>query len=144
MRRIVTSTVIAAACLMLAACASTSSGSGAPKQSAAAAKPAATAVPGAPDAEFTLGSETIHPGHHRSAPVPHLAGKGLQAARGAARAAGFRSVRTYDIRGRGRTPASDRGWRVCTQTPGFGRARTDITLTLGVVRSEEDCFGGDE
>ncbi|MFF4952067.1 hypothetical protein [Streptomyces chattanoogensis] len=144
MRHTITSTVIAAACLTLAACASTPSGLSAPKRTTAAARPAATTVPPTPDTAFTLGSDTVHPGKHQSAPVPHLAGKGLQAARDAARAAGFRSVRTYDMQGRGRTPASDRGWKVCTQAPGFGRARTDITILLGVVRNEEECFGGDE
>ncbi|MFE0380617.1 hypothetical protein ACFW1M_34785 [Streptomyces inhibens] len=136
--------VITAACLALAACTAEPSGPKASAQRTSSPTPASstpdTAAPLGPEAKFTLGSGN----GHANAPVPHLAGQGLRAARDTARAAGFRSIRTYDVRGRGRTPSSDRNWKVCTQMPGgFGRISTDTTILLGVAKREEGCSGND-
>ncbi|WP_407547828.1 hypothetical protein QOM21_02420 [Streptomyces sp. Pv4-95] len=143
-------TVIAAACLALAACTAESSGSAQSPQRASSPTPATatpdTEAPLGPEEKFTLGSGSgkgSSNGNRRtSAPVPHLTGQRLPAARDEARAAGFRSIRTYDMHGEGRTPSSDRGWKVCTQTPGeFGRIGTDTTILLGVAKNDEGCYG---
>ncbi|MEV0370170.1 hypothetical protein AB0I10_10130 [Streptomyces sp. NPDC050636] len=140
MRRTTATVVITAACLALAACTADSPGPEASAQRPSSPTPASptpeTAAPVGPGAKFTLGSGN----GHANAPVPRLTGQGLRAARDEARAAGFRSIRTYDIRGRGRTPSSDRSWKVCTQMPGgFGRINTDTTILLGVAKREEGC-----
>ncbi|MFG2891064.1 hypothetical protein [Streptomyces sp. NPDC048248] len=142
MRRTVATVVITAACLALTACTAESSGPAASPQRASSPTPASatpgTEAPLGPEEKFTLGSGN----GHADAPVPHLTGQRLRAARDEARAAGFRSIRTYDMHGRGRTPSSDRDWRVCTQTPGeFGRISTDTTILLGIAKNGEGCFG---
>ncbi|MEU9116474.1 hypothetical protein AB0D04_33185 [Streptomyces sp. NPDC048483] len=129
-----TVTALAVACLALAACTTSK-----PARSEAPRAPAttpATTAPAGPDAHYTVGTGT----NGRTAAVPRLVGKELSAAREEARAAGFRSLRTHDALGRGRTPAADQDWKVCTQMPGFGQAGTGIPLILGVAKRDESCF----
>ncbi|MFH8572865.1 hypothetical protein [Streptomyces sp. NPDC017993] len=153
MRHTALTVAITAACLTLAACTAESGPETSPPR-ASSPTPAAstpdTAAPLGPEEKFTIGSgigggSSASGGNgsgHASALAPHLTGQGLRAARDEARAAGFRSIRTYDMRGQGRTPSSDRNWKVCTQTPGeFGRISTDTTILLGVAKREEGCFG---
>ncbi|MFJ9413196.1 hypothetical protein ACIRPT_03395 [Streptomyces sp. NPDC101227] len=150
MRRAAATVVLTTVCFALAACTAEPSGPGRASRPAAptpaaptsaapmpAVPPRATAEPLGPEEKFTLRGGN----GQASAPVPHLVGEGLRDAREAARAAGFRSVHTHDMLGRDRTPAADRNWKVCTQTPGvLGRANTAITIDLGVVKRDEGCF----
>ncbi|MFF5020094.1 hypothetical protein [Streptomyces sp. NPDC001165] len=122
---------VTAVCLAISACTTETPGAHTPVQ-----RTDATASPG-PEAKFTVGSGSSH----GSAPVPDLAGQNLQAALDEARAAGFQSIRTYDVRSRGRKPFVARSWKVCTQVPGaLGRASTDTAILLGVAKREESCF----
>lgn len=140
MRRTAATVAITAACLALAACTAETSGPEASAQRASS--PTSTSSTRGPEPKFTLGSGNGN--GHANEPVPQLVGQGLRAARDEARAAGFRSIRTYDMRDRGRTPSSDGNWKVCTQMPGeFGRISTDTTILLGVTKREESCFGDD-
>ncbi|MFJ9848719.1 hypothetical protein [Streptomyces sp. NPDC101150] len=144
MRRAAATVVLTTACFALAACTAEPSGPGRAPTPAAptsagpmpAFPPRATAEPLGPEEKFTLRGGN----GQASVSVPHLVGEGLRDAREAARAAGFRSVHTHDMLGRDRTPAADRNWKVCTQTPGLGRANTAITIDLGVVKRDEGCF----
>ncbi|MFJ2825590.1 hypothetical protein ACIO7M_31405 [Streptomyces toxytricini] len=76
----------------------------------------------------------------KTAALPDLVGKGLQAAQDAAQAAGFHSLTSHDALGRGREQVLDRGWKVCSQTPAAGSSTdTAATVDLGAVKLEEEC-----
>jgi hypothetical protein len=78
-------------------------------------------------------------------PVPHLVGKGLQAAQDAAQAAGFHHLTSHDSAGRARHQILDRDWKVCSQKPAAGtRARTDTEVDLGTVKLDESCPRSDQ
>ncbi|MEW2417283.1 PASTA domain-containing protein [Streptomyces sp. NPDC046866] len=94
------------------------------------------AVPSAPSS----GPASGKPGGARQAALPNLVGMGLQAAQDAAQAAGFFSLTSHDALGRGRAQVLDRGWKVCSQTPGPGSGVDTATkIDLGAVKLEEEC-----
>ncbi|WP_306439620.1 PASTA domain-containing protein [Streptomyces sp. BR123] len=81
----------------------------------------------------------------KTAVVPNLVGMGLQAAQDAAQAAGFFALTSHDSLGRGREQILDRGWKVCSQTPGPGSSvDTSAKVDLGAVKLEEECPAKEE
>ncbi|MEU3777560.1 PASTA domain-containing protein [Streptomyces sp. NPDC032472] len=114
----------AVATLSLAACG--------PAPAAGDPKPATSAS--------STGSAAGKPGGAKQAALPNLVGMGLQAAQDAAQAAGFFSLTSHDALGRGRAQVLDRGWKVCSQTPGpGGGVDTTTKIDLGAVKLEEEC-----
>ncbi|MEU6865486.1 PASTA domain-containing protein [Streptomyces sp. NPDC046876] len=101
------------------------------------------AAPGDPKAApsaSSTGSAAGRPGGAKQAALPNLVGMGLQAAQDAAQAAGFFSLASHDALGRGRAQVLDRGWKVCSQTPGpGGDVDTATRIDLGAVKLEETC-----
>ncbi|MEU9107833.1 PASTA domain-containing protein [Streptomyces xanthophaeus] len=80
----------------------------------------------------------------KTAVLPNLVGKGLQAAQDEAQAAGFLTLKSHDALGRDRLQALDRNWKVCSQTPAAGAGiDTDSTIDLGAVKLEETCPAAD-
>ncbi|MFD8949619.1 hypothetical protein ACFV0B_12265 [Streptomyces xanthophaeus] len=80
----------------------------------------------------------------KTAVLPDLVGKGLQAAQDEAQAAGFLALKSHDALGRDRLQALDRNWKVCSQTPAAGAAvDTDSTIDFGAVKLEETCPAAD-
>ncbi|MEU2393420.1 hypothetical protein [Streptomyces sp. NPDC007369] len=91
------------------------------------------------------GSAAGKPGGSKPAALPSLVGMGLQAAQDAAQAAGFYNLASHDSLGRGREQVLDRGWKVCSQTPGPGNGvDTAAKVDLGAVKLEEECPAKDE
>ena len=128
---VVAPVLAAAALLALTACDPQAADGGAtntPAPAAAASTPAAGAGP-----------------QDRTATVPDVRGKGLQAAQDEAQAAGFHALTSHDSLGRGRAQVLDRGWTVCTQSPAAGtRTDTGTTLDFGAVKAEEKCPATDQ
>ncbi|MFD4245698.1 hypothetical protein ACFWP3_29505 [Streptomyces sp. NPDC058525] len=108
-------------------------------QSADAGKPSA---PSAPAAGTTARSGPTPAA--KTAALPNLVGKGLQAAQDEAQAAGFAVLKSHDALGRDRLQAVDRNWKVCSQQPAAA-AKVDTTtiIDFGAVKLEETCPAGD-
>ncbi|MEU3724440.1 PASTA domain-containing protein [Streptomyces sp. NPDC031705] len=118
----------AATALALTACDPGTGGSG--------NKPAA---PGGA-APSAASSSAPPPSAKKTATLPDLVGKGLQAAQDEAQAAGFHVLTSHDALGRDRLQALDRNWKVCSQTPpGGASADTGTTVDFGAVKLEETC-----
>ncbi|MDG9702878.1 hypothetical protein [Streptomyces sp. DH37] len=79
----------------------------------------------------------------KTAELPDLAGKGLQTAQDTAQEAGFYNLTSHDATGRGRMQISDRGWKVCFQTPAPGEHPVTGKIDFGTVKLEEDCPASD-
>ncbi|MEU9252191.1 hypothetical protein AB0D66_10165 [Streptomyces sp. NPDC048270] len=97
---------------------------------------------GPPAAPATASAPSPPPGSTapRTATLPDLVGKGLQAAQDEAQAAGFRTLKSHDALGRGRLQAMDRNWKVCSQEPrGAAAVSTDTSVDFGAVKLEETC-----
>ncbi|WP_405981696.1 PASTA domain-containing protein [Streptomyces sp. NBC_00158] len=120
----------ATALLALTGCQGPKSSGGAPAGSSPASAPAPVPAPASPTAA-------------KRGTLPDLVGKGLQAARDEAQAAGFHLLVSHDGLGRGRAQAFDRNWKVCFQSPGPGAASTDARIDFGAVRAEESCPASD-
>ncbi|MER5947972.1 PASTA domain-containing protein [Streptomyces sp. NPDC001904] len=72
--------------------------------------------------------------------VPKFVGMGLRSAQDEAEAAGFAILTTHDALGRGRTQATDRDWKVCSQSVAAGTTvATTTMLDLGAVKTAEAC-----
>ncbi|CAL9338484.1 hypothetical protein SUDANB120_00218 [Streptomyces sp. enrichment culture] len=96
--------------------------------------------PPPPSGESKPGTPAPSGTDRKTAALPDLVGKGLQAAQDAAQAAGFHSLTSHDALGRGREQVLDRGWKVCSQTPAAGSSvDTAATVDLGAVKLEEEC-----
>ncbi|MEV7419672.1 PASTA domain-containing protein [Streptomyces sp. NPDC089919] len=116
----------ASAVLALAACTPQSADDGKPTTPGAPAKPSAAHSGAGPGS--------------RTATLPDLVGKGLQAAQDEAQAAGFRDLASHDALGRDRLQVLDRNWKVCSQTPAAGtKTDTGARIDLGTVKLEETC-----
>ncbi|MFJ3591922.1 hypothetical protein ACIQUY_26430 [Streptomyces sp. NPDC090231] len=75
----------------------------------------------------------------KTATLADVIGKGLQSAQDQAQGAGFYSLTSHDVLGRGRMQPFDRIGKVCWQTWTPGEHPTGTTVTL-----EETCPAADE
>ena len=71
--------------------------------------------------------------------LPHLVGKGLQAAEDEAQSAGFFALASHDALGKRRDQVLDREWTVCFQDPAPGAIPASTLVVLGAVRLGEAC-----
>lgn len=75
----------------------------------------------------------------KTATLPDMTGKGLQAAQDEAQAAGFYSLTSSDATGADRMQMFDRSWKVCSQSPAAGEHPTDTTVDFSTVKLSEEC-----
>ncbi|WP_327665043.1 MULTISPECIES: PASTA domain-containing protein [unclassified Streptomyces] len=115
--------VLAAALLGLSACSSEDATTDAPAKVSSQDKPA----------------EESDSGKAETAPLPDMAGKGLQSAQDQAQAAGFYALTSHDALGRDRMQTFDRNWKVCAQAPKAGTRSTDTKVDFATVKLDETC-----
>ncbi|MFE7184666.1 PASTA domain-containing protein [Streptomyces erythrochromogenes] len=102
------------------------------------------AAPSAPAANSAPAPASSAPAAAKTATLPNMVGKGLQAAQDEAQAAGFAILKSHDALGRDRLQALDRNWKVCSQTPAAGaNVDTGTTVDFGAVKLEESCPAAD-
>jgi hypothetical protein len=108
--------------------------------------PATTVPAAAPPVASTPAAATSTPAAAtaKTAELPNFVGMGLQSAQDKAQAAGFYLLTSHDALGRSRMQFLDRGWKVCTQTPGAGRQNTSAAIDMGAVKLDEQCPATDQ
>ncbi|WP_406377371.1 hypothetical protein OH769_11500 [[Kitasatospora] papulosa] len=80
----------------------------------------------------------------KTATLADVIGKGLQSAQDQAQAAGFYSLTSHDVLGRGRMQPFDRIGKVCWQTRTPGEHPTGTKVDATTVTLEETCPAADE
>ncbi|NUR88832.1 MAG: hypothetical protein HOY71_32495 [Nonomuraea sp.] len=98
------------------------------------AKPEKNPVPQAPQTPVPQ-----RPTQGEKGGVPYVVGRDLQKARDAVWMSGYHFIKPHDALGRGRAQILLSNWKVCDQTPDSGKPDKDTTISLGVVRTNEDC-----
>ncbi|WP_327169550.1 hypothetical protein [Streptomyces subrutilus] len=96
--------------------------------------------PATPSPAATSPAASSSPTTTKTATLPNLVGKGLQAAQDEAQAAGFFTLKSHDALGQDRLQALDRNWKVCSQTPTpAAGVDTKTSVDFGAVKLEETC-----